>query len=172
MLFEISVVICSHNPRVDYLARMLGALQAQTLPSSDWELLFVDNASSSRLEDICDLSWHPNARYIRAGYGAYPNAGRNTEAIRPINNLDVSLMKRFNITERVQLQIAGQALNLFNHPQYIPGTVDQAQLPNNYDIYTPGVKSYVTTGSPTFNNPVATFSSNPRTMSIAAKLTW
>jgi glycosyltransferase involved in cell wall biosynthesis len=62
---KVSVVICSHNPRADYLARVLGALQAQTLAKSDWELLLIDNASSSRLEGVWDLSWHPNARHIR-----------------------------------------------------------------------------------------------------------
>jgi hypothetical protein len=118
------------------------------------------------------VATNPNARYIRAGYGTIPNAGRNTEAMRPINNVDLSLLKRFNITERVHLQISGQALNLFNHPQYIAGTPDAAQLPNNYSIYTPGVRSYVTVNSSTFNNPVVTFSSNPRTMLVVAKVTW
>jgi hypothetical protein len=118
------------------------------------------------------VATNPNARYIRAGYGTYANAGRNTEPLRPINNLDLTLMKRFNITERIRFEIAGQALNVLNHPQYIAGTPDAAQLPNNYSIYTPGVRSFVNVASSTFNSPEATFSSNPRTMSIAAKLTW
>uniref|UniRef100_Q01XC9 Cna B domain protein n=1 Tax=Solibacter usitatus (strain Ellin6076) TaxID=234267 RepID=Q01XC9_SOLUE len=115
---------------------------------------------------------NPNARYIRAGYGTVPNAGRNTEAMQPINNIDLTLLKRFNITERLHLELSGQALNLFNHPQYIAGTPDAAQLPNNYSIYTPGVRSFVTVNSPTFNNSVATFSSNPRTMVLVGKITW
>ncbi len=114
----------------------------------------------------------PNARYIRAGYGTVPNAGRNTERMRPISNVDLTLLKRFNITERLRLELSGQALNLFNHPQYIAGTPDAAQLPNNYSIYTPGVRSYTTVNSSTFNDPVVTFSSNPRTMQIVAKITW
>ncbi len=121
------------------------------------------------------MAWvatNPNARYIRAGYGTYPNAGRNTEAMRPINNLDLTLLKRFNITERLHLELSGEALNLFNHPQYIAGTPDAAQLPNNYSIYTPGVHSYVTASSSSFNNPEITFSSNPRTMLVVAKFIW
>lgn len=55
----ISVIICTHNPKADYLARTLGALQRQTLPREEWELIVVDNASSSRLSDSLDLSWHP-----------------------------------------------------------------------------------------------------------------
>jgi glycosyltransferase involved in cell wall biosynthesis len=62
---KISVIICSHNPRRDYLARVLAALQAQTLPLADWELLLIDNASAEPLEGRFGLSWHPNARHVR-----------------------------------------------------------------------------------------------------------
>jgi hypothetical protein len=61
----ISVIICSHNPREDYLRRALEALRAQTLPATDWELLLVDNASDAPLSGRFDLSWHPNARHVR-----------------------------------------------------------------------------------------------------------
>jgi glycosyltransferase involved in cell wall biosynthesis len=62
---DVSVVICAHNPRPDYLRRALAALDAQTLPKKDWELLVVDNASSQRLADAHDLSWHPRGRHVR-----------------------------------------------------------------------------------------------------------
>jgi glycosyltransferase involved in cell wall biosynthesis len=61
---DVSVVICSHNPRPDYLHRTLRALDAQTLPKARWELLVVDNASRSRLADAYDLSWHPRGRHV------------------------------------------------------------------------------------------------------------
>ena len=61
----ISVIICTRNPRPDYLSRVLSALRAQTLPLEDWDLLLIDNASDSRLADEWDLSWHPRARQIR-----------------------------------------------------------------------------------------------------------
>ncbi len=62
---EISVIICTHNPRPGYLRRTLDALQAQTLARERWELLMIDNASTERLADAWDLTWHPNARHIR-----------------------------------------------------------------------------------------------------------
>lgn len=62
---NLSVIICTHNPRPDYLARVLVALRQQTLPSSNWELLLIDNASTSALADNWDLSWHPDSRHIR-----------------------------------------------------------------------------------------------------------
>jgi glycosyltransferase involved in cell wall biosynthesis len=64
-MFAVSVIICSHNPRENYLRRVLDALKTQTLPAKDWELLLVDNASADPLAGRFDLSWHPNARHIR-----------------------------------------------------------------------------------------------------------
>jgi glycosyltransferase involved in cell wall biosynthesis len=60
-----SVIICTHNPRPDYLRRVLDALKAQTLPKEQWELLLIDNASKEPLGKNWDLSWHPHARHIR-----------------------------------------------------------------------------------------------------------
>jgi hypothetical protein len=61
---QLSVIICTHNPRKDYLQRVLAALEAQTLPWQEWELLLIDNASKDPLKAAWDLSWHPNARHI------------------------------------------------------------------------------------------------------------
>lgn len=61
----LSVIICTHNPRRDYLKRVLQALKTQGLPTSLWELLLVDNASKELLSSEIDLNWHPNARHIR-----------------------------------------------------------------------------------------------------------
>jgi glycosyltransferase involved in cell wall biosynthesis len=60
---EVSVIICTHNPKLDYLRRTLDALRAQTLLKDRWELLLIDNASESPLEPAL-ISWHPNARCI------------------------------------------------------------------------------------------------------------
>jgi glycosyltransferase involved in cell wall biosynthesis len=62
---EISVIICTHNPRLDYLSRVLAALKDQTFPSNKWELLLIDNASQNTLSNEIDLSWHPHNRHIR-----------------------------------------------------------------------------------------------------------
>jgi glycosyltransferase involved in cell wall biosynthesis len=63
--FRASVVICTHNPRKAYLARVFEALKAQTVPAQEWELIVVDNASNEPLANLWDLSWHPGARHIR-----------------------------------------------------------------------------------------------------------
>lgn len=65
MPLELSVVVCTHNPRTHFLARTLEALRTQTLPQVDWELLLVDNASSEQLAHSVDLTWHSAGRHIR-----------------------------------------------------------------------------------------------------------
>jgi len=62
---SISVIVCTHNPRLDYFRRALEALQAQTLPAEQWEFLLIDNASSDLLADAWDISWHSRGRHIR-----------------------------------------------------------------------------------------------------------
>jgi glycosyltransferase involved in cell wall biosynthesis len=64
MRFGCSVVICTRNPRVNYLSRVLTALREQTLPEKEWELLLIDNGSDNPLEDLVDLSWHPVSRVV------------------------------------------------------------------------------------------------------------
>lgn len=61
---EISVIICSHNPRKDCLERTLEALGRQTLSKEQWELLLVDNASADPLAANWDLSWQPRGRHL------------------------------------------------------------------------------------------------------------
>ena len=64
MIPQLSVIICSHNPRPKYLARVFEALRNQTLPKDRWELLLVDNLSKVPLASTWDISWYPNARHI------------------------------------------------------------------------------------------------------------
>jgi glycosyltransferase involved in cell wall biosynthesis len=61
----VSVVIPTHNPREDYLARVIAALRRQTLPREQWELLVVDNASREEVKGRLDIGWHANARVVR-----------------------------------------------------------------------------------------------------------
>lgn len=62
---DLSVIICAHNPEPGYLARVLAALEVQTLPKREWELLLVDNASTEPLAGRWPLAWHPRARHVR-----------------------------------------------------------------------------------------------------------
>ncbi len=108
-----------------------------------------------------------NAEYITAGAGAMPTSARNNQPIRPIDNLDATAIKRFNFTERYALEFDAQAFNVFNHAQFIPGTID--------NINSPGYTSQIlfqTASNPSFNKPEKFFMANARTMQLSLKLTF
>lgn len=61
---KLAVVICTHNPREDYLSRVIDGLRCQTLDKSVWEFLLVDNCSDTPV--ACSFAdWHPNGRTVR-----------------------------------------------------------------------------------------------------------
>jgi glycosyltransferase involved in cell wall biosynthesis len=61
----VSVIIRTHNPRKEYLSRVLDGLRSQTLPIDGWELLLIDNASLNPVAQLWDISWHPYAKHVR-----------------------------------------------------------------------------------------------------------
>lgn len=65
--FSLTVVVCSHNPKPDFLRRVIDGLRAQTLPTEDWELILIDNCSQAPVRDWADLTWHCNARHVMEG---------------------------------------------------------------------------------------------------------
>src|SRR5207248_4677126 len=80
----------------------------------------VTALTNSAGQTVAYLANDPSAGYITAGSGALATSGRNTIPTRPINNFDMSLGKRFNITESKSIEFRADASNLFNHPQYTP----------------------------------------------------
>jgi hypothetical protein len=111
------------------------------------------------------LADNPNAQYIQAGVGALSNAGRNTLQLPPIQNVDFSLFKNFAIGEgakKVQLRV--DLYNAFNHPQYVPGSVNGVQ-----PITTTGVSQFNTVGQTDFDVASHVFSSHPRVIQLALR---
>ncbi|WP_162343321.1 glycosyltransferase [Cyclobacterium salsum] len=77
---KLSVIICTHNPRTDYLTRVLNNLRNQTLNLHFWELLIIDNGSKIPVSERFNLLWHPDYHYIRED-----NLGLIPARIRGIN---------------------------------------------------------------------------------------
>jgi len=109
-----------------------------------------------------------NAQYIVAQLGTFPNAGRNSVQLPPIDNLDMSVIKRFGVREHVNFEFGANFQNLFNHPQYIAGLINDVASFGN----TTGAarSSYLNPADPQFLNPKAVFSSNSRTLGLVAKI--
>jgi hypothetical protein len=128
-------------------------------------------APTSQLAPIVAyVAENPNARYIQAGPGAYANGGRNLQPIRPIDDIDVSLIKHFHAgLERFRIDLGAQAYNLFNHPQFTAGVIDGVQLTNTANS---SALAFAQVNNVDFNNPTLPFSSNPRTVKVFARFNW
>jgi hypothetical protein len=129
----------------------------------------VTALTNSSNQVVAYLAQNPNARYIQAGPGAYANGGRNTLAGRPIDNIDLNLLKNFAAGERAKIQFSAQFFNVLNHAQFVPGSVNRVDNPTSANIGG-NVFNYLTPGNPIFNNPEAVFSSNPRNIQLALKI--
>ncbi len=113
------------------------------------------------------LANNPNAQYIRALAGVYANSGRNLLPTRPIDNFDFSFVKLFSFRERTKFEIRGDFLNGLNHPQYTPGSINNINA-----VGRSGVTNYLTPGNALFGQFDQVYSSNPRNIQVAAKITF
>jgi glycosyltransferase involved in cell wall biosynthesis len=84
---DLTVVICTHNPRRHLIARAIDALKAQTLARDEWQLVIVDNASDEPVAPSLDLGWHPAARVIRED-----ELGLTAARVRAIRETTTELM--------------------------------------------------------------------------------
>ena len=96
----------------------------------------------------------------------FPSAGRNTLELPRTNDWDVTAIKRINITERYAVEFAAGAFNVFNHPQFISGYLNQI---NSFGDTSALATNFLKPQSAAFNNPQAAFPSNARTMQLGAK---
>ncbi len=112
------------------------------------------------------LANNPNARYIQAGAGAQSTIGRNTFLLPPINNFDFSIFKNFRIGETKYFQVRADFFNAFNHPQYVPGSVNSVDPVGTTGLTT---LNQVTPLTLDFLNPSTVLSSNPRVIQLAAR---
>jgi hypothetical protein len=113
---------------------------------------------------VAYLANNPNARYIQAGLGALANGGRNTVQMPGINNVDFSLGKKFNFTERKSFEIRADFSNIFNHPQYTAGYINSVRLTSRVTNNT-----FLQPANPAFQDWAGNFPSNARSGQIAAK---
>ncbi|HEY8188085.1 MAG TPA: hypothetical protein VIF64_18595, partial [Pyrinomonadaceae bacterium] len=112
------------------------------------------------------LATNPNARYIRAAAGAQSNIGRNTFLLPAINNFDISLFKNFKFGESKYFQLRADFFNAFNHPQYVPGSVNSVDPVGTTGLTTLNQVFPLTTD---FLQPGKVLSSNPRVIQVAGR---
>jgi hypothetical protein len=86
----------------------------------------------------------------------------------PTNNVDFSIIKRFNFRERTHLELSGQFANLFNHPQYVGAWINDV-APN------PGLgsalgRNELVPSNPQFLQFSQFFTSNSRTIQAVGRI--
>lgn len=112
-----------------------------------------------------DVGTNSNAQYLQAGVGAFANVGRNTLQAPPIDDVDMTAVKRFSITERYKIEFQAQFFNVLNHPQWVGGNLNDI-APKGFTGFE---RNILLANSPIFNQPSQVFSGNARTMQLALK---
>jgi len=110
----------------------------------------------------------PNAGYVAAPRGTLATAGRNTGMLMPIDNIDLFAAKRFTYKERAGIELSARFFNVLNHSQYTGGYLN--------DIAPTGASlaqrdAFIPT-NPLFGQFSQLFSSNPRSITLTAKITF
>jgi glycosyltransferase involved in cell wall biosynthesis len=129
-VMNISVIICTHNPRHDFLKRTLEALKLQTFPKDQWEILLINNASEESIANLYDLSWHPYSRHIYEKELGLTHA--RIRGIRESKGSILAFVDDDNILENQYLEIAQR--NLTQMPWL--GAIGGQILPE-YEILPP-----------------------------------
>jgi len=108
---------------------------------------------------------NPNAQFIQAGRGVFAPGGTNYIRMNPVNNFDAALSKRFAVRDRFSIELRGDAYNVLNHSQYVPGTLSTLGLGSNstnWNVLNPG--------NAAFGDMSQAFSAHPRTLQAGLRI--
>lgn len=111
--FSLSVVIPTYN-RVEILARMLGALEKQTLPKSEFEVIVVNDGSTDGTENFLE-------RYQREGKLNFTYLTKKNEGQ--------------GIARNEGLKVADGYIVLFTQDDHIPDSSMLAEHKRVHDVY-------------------------------------
>jgi hypothetical protein len=125
-------------------------------------------------QTVAYVAANPAAGYVSAPLGTLPDAGRNLLHLNPINDVDMTLAKRFNVRERYRLEFAARVFNILNHPQYTGGYLNDvlfSPFPPNSTAGLLALGSF-DPASTSFRKWDQVFSSNSRTLTLSMKLSF
>ncbi len=137
----------------------------------------VTPLTNSAGETVAYVATDPSARFFSGAPGVFGGV-RNAVELSPINNLNVSASKRFSYRDRAAFEIRADAYNVANHPQYTYAPITGLNsssfglVPSFLSGQSPVVPSLTIPGSPNFGDPSQFFSSNPRVLQLALRVTW
>jgi hypothetical protein len=128
--------------------------------------------TNSAGQTVAYLVSNPNAGYVVAPKGTIATGGRNTAMLRPIDDIDMTFAKSFDVGHegRFKLRFDARFINILNHPQYTGGFLSDVAPATG--VTSGDVHNFLIPTTSVFMNPTMVFSSNPRGAQIAAKLTF
>jgi hypothetical protein len=118
-------------------------------------------------DTVAYLMTNPAAGYVTTPKGALSTSGRNTARLNPTNNFDVTFAKSANLKENVKFRFDARFLNLFNHSQYVGGYLSDVFPIGFTDTAT---HNFTIPSTSVFHQPSQVFSSNPRSITLSAKI--
>jgi hypothetical protein len=87
--------------------------------------------------------------------------------MNPTNNIDATFAKSVTFKENYEFQFAGRFFNLLNHPEYVGGNIsDVAPI----GFTSTQVHNYTIPSTAVFHQASQVFSSNPRGITLSAKI--
>ena len=128
--------------------------------------------TNSAGQTVAYLVSNPSAGYVVAPKGTIATGGRNTAMLRPIDDIDMTFAKSFDVGKegRFKLRFDARFINILNHPQYTGGFL--TDVAPSGGVTSGDVHNFLIPSTSVFMNPTMVFSSNPRGAQIAAKLTF
>jgi hypothetical protein len=122
-------------------------------------------------DTVAYLVNNPNARYIDTPTGVLANSGRNTLRVNPIDDIDMTIAKYLSVgkEDRYKLRFEGRFFNILNHPQYVAGNISDV---GSVGFTGTAVHNSLLPNNSLFGQWNQVFSSNPRTIQVAVKLTF
>jgi len=120
-------------------------------------------------DTVAFLINNPAAGYVTTPKGALGTAGRNTERLNSTNNFDATFAKSISFKENARFQFAARFYNVFNHPQYVGGYLSDV-TPIGFTQTV--VHNFTIPSTSVFHMPSQAFPSNPRSITLSAKITF
>ncbi len=126
----------------------------------------VSPLTNSFGQTVAYLATNPNAQYIAGAPGLYTNGARIIAPdLRPINDFDVSAVKRFGLYDKFNFEIRADAYNVLNHPQFTTGALNNIGFASLSQSF-----AFLNASSLAFGSPSNVLSNNPRTLQLALRL--
>jgi len=133
-----SVIICTYNPRLDYLGRVLVNVGAQTLARDQWEVILVDNRSEPPVEGRLETATFRPDKVVReetAGLVAARSRGLSASCGKWLVFVDDDNVLKEDYLEELQRLIAA-------HPHVAMWLAEirpefETQPPEEFRMYWP-----------------------------------